>query len=229
MPTLPTGTVGIVTAEADWCVTREIAQKRMREAKVSLKKVRERLDRHKAIADTAAIGTFAWVRYSSRAPHDKSDAGLWLMVLNSAGIALLETWATDPNMQMVGHLSWTAIVILLSAMIVPSTPSRMLVAALVSASLGPLGVWLAHLRGVDTPSLVNTFVLYMPNYSCAMAAVVPSHMFQKMGRRLKEARDLGSYELVERLGEGGMGEVWRARHRLLARPAAIKLVRPAML
>jgi serine/threonine-protein kinase len=130
---------------------------------------------------------------------------------------------------MMGHLSWTSIVILLSAMIVPSTPLRMLAAALVSASMGPVGVWLAHLRGVDTPSALNTLVMYMPNYSCAVAAVVPSHMFQKMGRRLKEARDLGSYELVEPLGEGGMGEVWLARHRMLARPAAIKLVRPAML
>jgi serine/threonine protein kinase len=90
-------------------------------------------------------------------------------------------------------------------------------------------VWLAHLRGVDTPSVLNTLVMYMPNYSCAVAAVVPSRMFQKMGRRLKEARDLGSYDLEQRLGEGGMGEVWRARHRLLARPAAIKLIRPAML
>jgi tRNA A-37 threonylcarbamoyl transferase component Bud32 len=40
------------------------------------------------------------------------------------------------------------------------------------------------------------------------------------------ARDLGSYRLVERLGEGGMGEVWRAEHRLLVRQAAIKLIRP---
>ena len=43
------------------------------------------------------------------------------------------------------------------------------------------------------------------------------------------ARELGSYRLVARLGVGGMGEVWRAEHRLLAREAAIKLVRPEAL
>src|SRR5690606_25689841 len=34
---------------------------------------------------------------------------------------------------------------------------------------------------------------------------------------------VGSYSLIERLGSGGMGEVWLARHQLLARPAAVKL------
>jgi serine/threonine protein kinase len=43
------------------------------------------------------------------------------------------------------------------------------------------------------------------------------------------ARQLGSYRLVEKLGTGGMGEVWRAEHQLLARKAAIKLVRPEVL
>ena len=37
---------------------------------------------------------------------------------------------------------------------------------------------------------------------------------------------LGLYRLMERLGEGGMGEVWRARHQLLARPCAVKVIRP---
>ena len=39
---------------------------------------------------------------------------------------------------------------------------------------------------------------------------------------------VGSYSLIERLGSGGMGEVWLARHQLLARPAAVKIVRESM-
>jgi DNA-binding NtrC family response regulator len=40
---------------------------------------------------------------------------------------------------------------------------------------------------------------------------------------------VGSYSLIERIGSGGMGEVWLARHQLLARPAAVKIVHEAAL
>jgi transcriptional regulator with GAF, ATPase, and Fis domain len=42
---------------------------------------------------------------------------------------------------------------------------------------------------------------------------------------LDERLAVGSYRLEARLGSGGMGEVWLGRHRLLARPAAVKLIR----
>jgi DNA-binding NtrC family response regulator len=44
---------------------------------------------------------------------------------------------------------------------------------------------------------------------------------------LDNAVRIGSYRLIEQIGSGGMGEVWLAHHQLLARPAAVKIVRDA--
>jgi tRNA A-37 threonylcarbamoyl transferase component Bud32 len=42
----------------------------------------------------------------------------------------------------------------------------------------------------------------------------------------RETEQLGPYALVRKLGEGGMGEVWLAEHRLMKRPCAVKFIRP---
>ena len=60
-------------------------------------------------------------------------------------------------------------------------------------------------------------------------AYVMSIIVYGYGVRLKRAREIGSYELVRQLGSGGMGDVWVAQHRMLARPAAMKLIRPELL
>jgi len=72
----------------------------------------------------------------------------------------------------------------------------------------------------------DALVVFGSNYffvqaSCLLSLIL-SHM---VWSAQQEARRLGSYQLEDLLGQGGMGEVWRARHRLLARSAAIKLVR----
>ena len=71
-------------------------------------------------------------------------------------------------------------------------------------------------------SAPRTFVPYL---LVALVASIAARVVYRLGTELTHARELGSYRLVERLGQGGMGEVWRAEHQLLARPAAIKLIR----
>jgi DNA-binding NtrC family response regulator len=61
---------------------------------------------------------------------------------------------------------------------------------------------------------------------CALAAS-QGPVLEVGDHLLDEGVRVGSYSLIERLGSGGMGEVWLARHQLLARPAAVKLVREA--
>lgn len=180
-------------------------------------------------AVVTAIAVRAYLSYPSGTLVYKADSGLWLMVFNAIHIALLETWARNPLALSPAQPSWTMMAILLTAVSIPTAPHRMIIAALVAASMGPLAIGLASLVGQPVPTLATTAIVYLPNYLWAIAAVTPSVVFQRFGRRLREARELGSYELVEQLGAGGMGEVWRARHRLLAREAAIKLVRPEVL
>ena len=60
-------------------------------------------------------------------------------------------------------------------------------------------------------------------------ATITSRVTYGLRQQVAEANELGQYILEEKIGGGGMGEVWRARHRLLIRPAAIKLIRPRAL
>lgn len=68
-----------------------------------------------------------------------------------------------------------------------------------------------------------------PVWFPTLVFVVTQHIQQQLAstrQALQTAEELGSYTLESRLGAGGMGEVWRASHRMLARPAAIKLIHP---
>ena len=180
-----------------------------------------------AIAVSALL--FAYLRFTTHPPCIQAHAGLIFMVLNALGVGLLNTWARPLTNDALNELSWNTIVILCGAMLMPATPRQMLVAALISASMDPLGIAVAALRGREVPSALQTLVLFLPTYACALAAVVPVTILHRLGRRLRRARDLGSYHLERLLGRGGMGEVWLGRHQLLARSAAVKLVRPEVL
>src|SRR5580765_1193247 len=181
------------------------------------------------LAIVVSVVMFAYVRYAPHAADRKADAGLFYFVLNAVGVAVINT--TTGLADLIGGrgLSWNTVVILIAAMILPARPVKMLVASLASAATDPLAAWIAHLYGAPMVSAANTLVLYLPNFACAVVAILPSHVLHRLGRRLRQAQEMGSYQLVELLGRGGMGEVWRAKHRLLARGAAIKLIRPELL
>jgi serine/threonine-protein kinase len=61
----------------------------------------------------------------------------------------------------------------------------------------------------------------------AAMAVYGSHVLNSLRCELHEARKFGQYQLVRKLGAGGMGEVYLAEHQLLKRPCALKLIHPS--
>ena len=57
--------------------------------------------------------------------------------------------------------------------------------------------------------------------------IIFSIIVGRLGRRIEAMQQLGQYTLEEKIGEGGMGKVYLARHALLRRPTAVKLISAA--
>ncbi len=106
-------------------------------------------------------------------------------------------------------------------LVIPTPPRRVLPIAAIAACAIPV---LLGLLGDPVPSFG---VLVECAWIGALAVgsaycVTAAHRVTVTER----PREFGSYELLEVIGRGAMGEVWRARHQLLTRPAALKTIRP---
>jgi len=172
-------------------------------------------------------------------PRQLLNMGLVYSVLATLGIAFTNQWGILPEYDPVGMsrfslpgVPWECIWIIMYPMFAPNSPKRILIASLLSATMSPLVVGLSMAAGATSSELPISVLVWrflFTNYLCALMAYWNSRFIHNLGKTIREARDVGSYQLDEPIGRGGMGEVWRARHRMLARPAAIKLIRPESL
>jgi eukaryotic-like serine/threonine-protein kinase len=178
-----------------------------------------------------SLALFFYTRRSTRDPQFILNLGLVYMVTMCLAVGLI--WHWDP----VGHgkstmpvLTWVGAILLMFAAMLPSTPTKMLIAGLISASANPVGMLVARWRGLwDFGPATNVLVMHYPDYLLVGVSVLISHVVTRLGQQVAKAREMGSYQVGELLGRGGMGEVYKATHRMLARPAAIKLIRPEVI
>jgi eukaryotic-like serine/threonine-protein kinase len=176
------------------------------------------------VAFSAAM---AWAAHRDRlSPSRLLGVGLGYEVLVAAGISLQDNLGSVAQARPLYDLSWLAILIVLFPLVVPAPPAKVLAASLLAASMWPLA-FLVGIRWLGNPVPIPSVVVlnFLENYIAAALALVPTMILGKLAADVQKARQMGSYQLVELLAQGGMGEVWRARHNMLARPAAIKLVR----
>ena len=179
------------------------------------------------------LSVFVLSRFAKIRPELMLDLGLIFLVVGAFGISMSAFWGIWPEwsqseMDSFRFIPWESIWIIVFPVLAPNTPGKTLLASLAAASTAPLTLLLSTWFGATSPDVPLNMVFgyfLTTTYLSAGIAFVISRVVYRFGRRLKKAREIGSYHLVRPLGRGGMGEVWLARHRMLARPAAVKLIR----
>jgi serine/threonine-protein kinase len=128
------------------------------------------------------------------------------------------------------YLSWPwAVAIIAYGVVIPNTGRR---CAVVVGLMALCAVAFNLFQGLHGPAiepgLLGRFVAgFCLDVGVASAvAVFGAHRLEALRQAASAARRLGPYRLKDRLGAGGMGEVYLAEHGLLRRPCALKLIRP---
>jgi len=204
------------------------------------------------LASTASAGIFWWLsRRGTRSIRFSRLMESGGLLLNSAigaltGRYLLEGFArehalvsADAVTMADGYVSMLqlfgmAMMVAIRAALVPSSPRRTLIITavfaapmiLVTTVLVPVAdgglAWRALDSGVY-PWLPGTADM-MWGFAIITCTVI-SWVIYGLRAEVREARRLGQYVLERKIGEGGMGQVYRARHGMMRRPTAIKLLR----
>jgi serine/threonine-protein kinase len=184
-----------------------------------------------ALCVVVSLLLFTYTRKGDRDPRRILNLGLVYMVFTSLALGLTFHWEPLSVSQHISpQISWIGAVVLMFAAIVPSAPAKTALAGVVAVSMNPVAMLLALARGTwPLHSPADALLMHYPDYLLVGVAVVISHVVTGLGQQVAKAREMGSYQLGELLGRGGMGEVYKATHRMLARPAAIKLIRPEMI
>jgi hypothetical protein len=115
------------------------------------------------------------------------------------------------------------------ALIVPSTAKRTAVVSTLAvlpliAVTAVLVAWYPHQLLIPPVLQISLIVLWS-----AISVFITSFgsgVIYGLREQVREARQLGQYTLLDKIGEGGMGAVYRAKHAMLRRPTAIKLLPP---
>ncbi len=162
------------------------------------------------------------------------------LVFSTWAFAIMTCQMSPAQSPHMAALMAATLIAVLRAVFVPSSPQRTLLLGLVqgipliviivyfyrSASPGDMEDLRLSFEVEDAQDVAGILGPVAAGWWIASmaTATAASHVIYGLRRRVREIRHLGQYALQEKLGEGGMGQVFRASHAMLRRPTAVKLL-----
>lgn len=136
-------------------------------------------------------------------------------------------WAYPEVYHPEPKIFWSCLWILIYPVVVPYSPRISLLSSLGSICMVMLALLSPALIAPEALPPQVVFQMALEGHLvCAVAAYFISRMINHLNWQLAQEKKKGSYQLIRPLGEGSMGQVWLAKHRMLRRPAAMKIIHP---
>jgi len=175
-----------------------------------------------------AILFFMWMLAGSRTLSDRGLRRLDAAGTIGAGLAYAMMESTMPLAWRPDQLVLLVLnaVLLGRAALVPSDPRRTAWISAAAVVAVPVVTFLIFRRDASpgvAGAAVGTQAILWATFTVVLATLISNVTFH-LRRSVARARRLGQYTLLEKIGEGGMGVVYRAEHEMLRRPTAIKLL-----
>ena len=125
-------------------------------------------------------------------------------------------------------LTYQCFAVLTRSLIVPSTGRR----SMITGILAFVPMWIASVvLGLrvpqELPPAAYIIGCVLVSGVAVLVSAAGSYILYGLRRQVHAAQQLGQYSLVRKIGEGGMGAVYLARHVMLRRPTAVKLLLPS--
>ncbi len=139
-------------------------------------------------------------------------------------------WPYPDNFSPPPMIFWTCIWVVFYPLMIPISPRISLLSSVSSVLAVLAGLALPMLIAPElTPPWVIFRMAIETHVVMCITAYTGSRTINYLNWQIALERKKGSYALVRLLGEGSMGQVWLARHRMLHRPAAMKIIQSEVL
>jgi serine/threonine-protein kinase len=182
------------------------------------------------VLTAGTICAVVWIacRSGKRSATELETIDTIATIATGSSMGLTSIYGPPVHRPELAAIMGVIIFLILRAIVIPSTGARTTTLSMISVLPAIYAAYACHAREPHTD-----YTLPLPLYPAltavwaglgVVAAALASRTIFGLRKKASEASKLGQYTLGAKIGEGGMGAVYRASHAMMKRDVAIKLL-----